>query len=71
MDSQISQYSAISQASWQTRVDYAVAKKMLDSGAQGGEAAVRLIQAAAESQREMVAAVAKVTGSGGCVDCEG
>ena len=66
MDDLMSGILAVRQAETQTRIDYAVAKKMLDSQRGSGEAAVKMIEAAAESQGRLAQAIG---GLGGCVDC--
>lgn len=68
MDALTNSLVAIRQADVQTRVDYAVAKKMLESEQASGQAAVKMIEAAAKSQASMVAAV---SGLGACLDCQG
>lgn len=65
-----SQFIAIRQADLQTRVDYAVMRKMLDTQAETGDAAVKLIESAAKSQGQMLDAVSSLTdnGLGGTLD---
>ena len=60
----VDQFSAITQADLQTRVDYAVAKKMLDSQKGEGQAAIKLIQAAAESKVDGLRAASSLGSSG-------
>lgn len=60
----VEQFSAIKQADTQTRVDYAVAKKMLDSQKTEGDAAVKLIQAAAQSKVDGLRAISSLGESG-------
>lgn len=67
MDDLISGILAVRHVEAQTRIDYAVAKKLLDSQRGSGEAAVKMIEAAAESQGELAQAIG---GLGGCVDCQ-
>lgn len=76
MDDLATQFSAIKQAELQTRVDYAVARKMLDSQSQAGDAAVKLIESAAKAQGTIAEAASQigrsgVSGLGECVDCQG
>jgi hypothetical protein len=60
------------QAEMMSRVQYAVARKLLDSQSQQGAAAVKLIEAAGQiasnAGDEIVAAA---TGLGGCLDTYG
>jgi hypothetical protein len=71
MEDLAAQFSAIKQADLQTRVDYAVAKKMLDTQKESGDAAVKLIEAAAKTKAQMAAGPGRsgVPGLGECVDC--
>ncbi|GEM_PF-2279758 len=48
---------AIRQADLQTRIDYAVARKLLDTQSASGDAMVGLIRSAAKAQGEMVRAI--------------
>jgi len=59
------QASSISQAQTQFDVSMKVAKKSLDVTRQQGDAAVSLIQAAAQQQKQ---AIAEFTGIGGTLD---
>lgn len=60
----VEQFTAIKQADTQTRVDYAVAKKMLDSQKSEGDAAVKLIEAAAQSKIDGLRAISALGESG-------
>jgi hypothetical protein len=73
MDDLAAQFSAIRQADLQTRVDYAVAKKMLDTQRDSGDAAVKLIEAAASTQARAISGPGSsgLSGLGECVDCRG
>lgn len=73
MEDLAAQFIAINQASLQTRVDYAVARKMLDNQQASGDAAVKLIQAAAQIKADPATGpgTSGVAGLGECVDCVG
>lgn len=71
MDDLATAFSAISQASLQTRVDYAVARKVLDTQKQAGDAAVKLIEAAAETQAVAARSSVGIAGLGERVDARG
>jgi hypothetical protein len=73
MDDLAAQFTAIRQADLQTRVDYAVARKMLDSQQASGDAAVKLIEAAAATKAQMLSGPGRsgIAGLGDCVDCQG
>lgn len=65
MDELATALLAVRQADLQTRVDYAVARKMLDTQAAAGDAAVKLIEAAAKSQVQATEAFSGADGVGG------
>jgi len=69
MDSLISSVVGFKQAELASKIQFAVARKILDNGRQQGNAAVQLIQAAtqgvAKAGDELVSAA---TGLGGAVD---
>jgi hypothetical protein len=65
MDDLATQFIAIRQADLQTRIDYAVARKVLDTEGASGEAATQLIAAAARSQGQMLKAVESMGEPGG------
>lgn len=69
MDSLISSVVGLKQAELASKIQFAVARKILDNGRQQGNAAVQLIQAAtqgvAKAGDELVSAA---TGLGGAVD---
>lgn len=73
MDDLASQFIAINQADLQTRVDYAVARKMLDTQKASGDAAVDLIRAAGRIGPDGTSGpgTSGVPGLGECVDCRG
>lgn len=77
MDDLATALIAVRQADFQTRVDYAVARKMLDTQAAAGDAAVKLIEAAAKTQVQAaealghVGSAAGVGGVGGRFDAVG
>lgn len=72
MEDLASQFIAIRQADLQTRVDYAVARKMLDSQSQAGDAVVKLLQSASKAQLGMLeAGTSGIAGLGECLDCRG
>jgi hypothetical protein len=50
MDDLVTQFTAIRQADLQTRIDYAVARKVLETQGAQGDAAVKLIEAAGKAQ---------------------
>lgn len=64
MDSLAAQFIAINQAQFQTRVDYAVMKKILETTEASGGAAVRLIESAARSQQRITEAVEAIGADG-------
>lgn len=76
MDGLTSSILAFKQADLQMRIDYSVARKMLDTQEASGDAAVKMIRAAAESQKQALSAVqgigsSGIAGLGECVDCRG
>lgn len=73
MDDLASQFIAVNQADLRTRVDYAVARKMLDTQRASGDAAVALIRAAGRINADAPASPGSsgVPGLGECVDCRG
>ncbi|MFN7022546.1 MAG: hypothetical protein ACK4WH_14635 [Phycisphaerales bacterium] len=64
MDSPAAEFIAINQARFQTRVDYAVMKKVLETAEASGGAAVKLIESAARSQQRIVEAVEAIGADG-------
>lgn len=63
---------AINQSAVQTRVDYAVARKMLETQEASGAAAVEMIKAAGKAQAETLRGpgTSGVSGLGECIDCD-
>ncbi len=73
MNDLASQFIPVNQADLQTRVDYAVARKMLDTQRNSGDAAVEMIRAAGRVQAGGPSGpgTSGVPGLGECVDCQG
>ncbi|MCC6321876.1 MAG: hypothetical protein IT438_10635 [Phycisphaerales bacterium] len=64
MDGLTSHILDIQQAQFQQRVDYAVLRKVLDSQSAAGDAAVRLVESAARSQRQVVESLDAISAEG-------
>jgi hypothetical protein len=68
MDPLVSAAVGLQQAETASKIQYAVARKMLDNQEMQGAAAVKLIQAAGQVQARGDSLVAAATGLGGSVD---
>ncbi|MFT3788101.1 MAG: hypothetical protein QM770_18340 [Tepidisphaeraceae bacterium] len=68
MDPIVNSAIGLQQAQMMSKVQYAVARKILDNQQMQGDAAVKLIQAAGQNMQKGDALVAQATGLGSEVD---